>query len=54
MFDPNSFYDRYYEDAEASATHAAFCMRVYGANHRQHGMADMPQMERLVDVLGLG
>ncbi len=47
------FYDRYYHAVESSAAHAAFCARVYGRNLCQHGMADMAQIDLLIEELDL-
>jgi len=46
-------YDAYHARAEGSAAHAAFCERVYGRNLCQHGLADMEQLEVLIEVLAL-
>jgi SAM-dependent methyltransferase len=46
-------YDRLYAEAEGSAAHAAFCEQVYGRDLGQQGMADMEQLQVLMDVLGL-
>jgi SAM-dependent methyltransferase len=46
-------YDAYHAQAEGSAAHAAFCERVYGRNLCQHGLADMEQLEVLIEVLAL-
>jgi SAM-dependent methyltransferase len=47
-------FDRLYAEAEESAAHALFCERVYGRDLGQQGMADMEQLQVLIDVLGLG
>jgi ubiquinone/menaquinone biosynthesis C-methylase UbiE len=46
-------FDRLYAEAEGSAAHALFCERVYGRDLGQQGMADMEQIQILVDVLDL-
>jgi SAM-dependent methyltransferase len=46
-------FDRLYAEAEASAAHALFCERVYGRDLGQQGMADMEQLQVLIDVLDL-
>jgi SAM-dependent methyltransferase len=46
-------YDRVYAEAEGSSAHALFCERVYGRDLGQQGMADMEQLQVLIDVLGL-
>jgi ubiquinone/menaquinone biosynthesis C-methylase UbiE len=46
-------YDRLYAEAAESAAHARFCERVYGRDLGQQGMADMEQLQVLMDVLGL-
>jgi SAM-dependent methyltransferase len=45
------FYDRYYAAAENSLAHALFCTRVYGRDLCQHGMADMVQIDMLIEML---
>lgn len=46
-------YNNFFSDAEESHAHALFCQRVYGKNLCQHGLADIPQLHKLVDVLNL-
>jgi SAM-dependent methyltransferase len=46
-------YDRLYGESEESAAHAAFCERVYGRDLGQQGMADMEQLQIVMDVLSL-
>lgn len=46
-------YDEYYARANDSKAHAAFCERVYGSNLCQHGMMDMEQLEKLIEMLDL-
>ncbi len=43
-----AWYSEYFRRADASATHAEFCRRVYGANLCQHGMMDMEELDELV------
>ena len=45
------FYNEFYLRAELSPAHARFCEQVYGQNLCQHGMADLPQLQLLVDLL---
>jgi hypothetical protein len=47
------FYDAYYEAAQDSAAHALFCERAYGRNLCQHGVADMNQIQLLIDAQGI-
>lgn len=47
------FYNNFYIKAEQSKAHKAFCERVYGRNLCQHGMADMTQIEKLLEMLNL-
>ncbi len=47
------FYDEYFTRVEHSRAHAAFCERVYGRNLAQHGMMDMEQLAKLLQVLAL-
>jgi SAM-dependent methyltransferase len=42
------WYNEYFRRADASATHAEFCRRVYGANLCQHGMMDMEELDQLI------
>ncbi|MDQ3803163.1 MAG: class I SAM-dependent methyltransferase [Acidobacteriota bacterium] len=46
-------YDNFFGDAAASKAHALFCERVYGKNLCQHGLADIPQLHLLLEVLRL-
>jgi cyclopropane fatty-acyl-phospholipid synthase-like methyltransferase len=50
---PYDFYERYYRVTAASPAYADFCLRAYGANHAQHGFADMEQVDLLLDALAL-
>ena len=47
------FYNEFYPRAESSAAHAFFCEQVYGINLCQHGMMDLPQLEKLAEILEL-
>jgi cyclopropane fatty-acyl-phospholipid synthase-like methyltransferase len=47
------FYEEYYTRTQHSKAHAAFCERVYGKDLCQHGMMDMEQMGKLLDILAL-
>lgn len=51
--DKVEFYNEFYIKAEQSKAHRAFCERVYGKNLCQHGMADMSQIEKLLQMLNL-
>jgi len=44
-------YNEFYYRARRSAAHARFCERVYGRDLCQHGMADMGQINALVEEL---
>jgi cyclopropane fatty-acyl-phospholipid synthase-like methyltransferase len=46
-------YDNFFGDAAGSQAHALFCERVYGKNLCQHGLADIPQLNLLLEVLNL-
>jgi len=46
-------YDKFFLKAENSPAHSAFCERVYGKDLCQHGMMDMEQLEKLLEVLKL-
>ena len=48
------FYNEYFTRALTSAAHARFCERVYGRDLCQHGMMDMEQLGKLIEVLQLG
>lgn len=47
------FYEDFYRRAATSAVHAEFCTRVFGRNLCQHGFADMPQLDAMIDALAL-
>lgn len=47
MFD---FYTRFYAAVAASAANAEYCARVYGRNLCQHGFADLPHLDHLIQV----
>lgn len=46
-------YDEYFAKTALSKAHAAFCNRVYGKDLRQHGIADMAQLDQLIETLAL-
>lgn len=46
-------YNNFFSAAEKSRAHALFCERVYGLNLCQHGLADVSQLEKLLEVLDL-
>ena len=46
-------YDNFFGNAERSRAHALFCERVYGKNLCQHGLADVSQLDKLLEVLRL-
>ena len=46
-------YDNFFGDAEQSDAHARFCERVYGKNLCQHGLADVSQLDALLEALSL-
>lgn len=48
-----TFYDEFFTRAEHSAAHALLCERVYGKNLCQHGMADLPQLDMLLEQLAI-
>jgi protein-L-isoaspartate O-methyltransferase len=46
-------YDNFFSAAEHSDAHALFCERVYGRNLCQHGLADLSQLNTLLEILRL-
>jgi len=50
MFD---FYTRFYQAVASSAANAEYCARVYGRNLCQHGFADLPHLDHLIQVSGI-
>jgi len=46
-------YDNFFDAAEQSDAHALFCERVYGRNLCQHGLADLSQLDKLLEALRL-
>lgn len=46
-------YNMYFARAEKSEAHKIFCEKVYGKNLCQHGIADMVQLTKLLEVLQL-
>jgi len=46
-------YNNFYEAAAESKAHAVFCEKVYGRNLCQHGLADVFQLNKLLEVLKL-
>lgn len=44
------FYNEFYRRAEESKAHSEFCRLVYGKDLCQHGMLDMDQLHRLIEV----
>lgn len=46
-------YNMYFVRAEKSEAHRIFCEKVYGKNLCQHGIADMYQLQTLLEVLAL-
>lgn len=47
----HKWFEQYYASAMDSAAHAEFCEQVYGDNFGQHGMADLKQIDLLLDAL---
>ena len=45
------FYNAFYQAVQRSPAHARFCERVYGLDLAQHGMADMLQLDALMQEL---
>lgn len=45
------FYNEYYQAVLSSKAHSQFCERVYGKDLSQHGMADMEQIEEMLEEL---
>jgi SAM-dependent methyltransferase len=50
MFD---FYTRFYRAVATSAANAEYCERVYSRNLCQHGFADVPHLDHLIEVSGI-
>lgn len=46
-------YNNFFGEAVKSGAHALFCEKVYGRNLCQHGLADMFQLNKLLEVLKL-
>ena len=46
-------YDNFFSRAEESNAHALFCEQVYGKNLCQHGLADISQLDKLLETLQL-
>ncbi|HZH32422.1 MAG TPA: class I SAM-dependent methyltransferase [Pyrinomonadaceae bacterium] len=46
-------YDNFYSRAEGSNAHALFCEQVYGKNLCQHGLADISQLNKMLEALCL-
>lgn len=49
----NKRFESYYASVVNSKAHAEFCERVYGQNFGQHGMADIAQVDSLIEALDL-
>lgn len=49
-----AFYTSYYAAIEQSQAHRAFCERVFGKDLGQHGFADLAQLDRILQLTGLG
>lgn len=47
------FYNEYYQAIQNSRAHALFCERAYGKNLGQHGLADMTQIDILLNELDI-
>ena len=48
------FYQRFYRAVAESPTNAAYCEELYGRNLCQHGFADLPQLDALIQESALG
>ncbi len=44
------FYNEFYRRAKESKAHSELCRKVYGQDFCQHGMLDMNQLDKLVEV----
>jgi SAM-dependent methyltransferase len=44
------FYNEFYKRAKESKAHSELCRNVYGEDFCQHGMLDMNQLDRLIEV----
>lgn len=47
------FYNEFYKRAKESKAHSEFCRLVYGQDFSQHGMLDMNQLHKLIDVVNI-
>ncbi|WBW96888.1 class I SAM-dependent methyltransferase [Oceanirhabdus sp. W0125-5] len=47
------FYNEFYTYAEKSQAHKEFCESVYGKNLCQHGMLNMYQLEKIIELLNV-
>lgn len=47
------FYNRFYQTVVSSVANAEYCARVYGRNLCQHGFADLPHLDHLIQVGGI-
>jgi 2-polyprenyl-3-methyl-5-hydroxy-6-metoxy-1,4-benzoquinol methylase len=47
------WYREYYLETAQSKAHALYCERLFGQNMCQHGFADVPQLEKLLELLDL-
>jgi len=45
-----NFYNEFYKRAEESKAHSEFCRLVYGRDFCQHGMLDMNQLDKLIEI----
>lgn len=50
----DDFYNDFYSKALESRSHAKFCTEVYGLNLCQHGMADIGQIDLMIQAAGIG
>ena len=44
------FYNEFYRRAKESEAHSELCRNVYGQDFCQHGMLDMNQLDKLIEV----
>ncbi|MCM1991469.1 class I SAM-dependent methyltransferase [Oceanirhabdus seepicola] len=53
LYSSKIFYNEFYPCAEKSQAHKAFCEIAYGKNLCQHGMLNMYQLEKIIELLNV-
>ena len=49
-----NFYSRYYQAIASSRANGEYCRRLFGADMAQHGFAEVPHIDHLVQAAGIG